>query len=117
MPRRGTGLIDGVRVRLGGNVEKRLAQVRQEMARLRAELRVLDEQVTYAREFADDADTRAVVSQTPLADRERGDAQDGLRRVRRQHDEAVARVAELVAEQDALLERLLPRTEAGRGDG
>jgi uncharacterized protein (DUF3084 family) len=108
---------DGVPVRLGGNVEKRLRQVREEMARLQAELRVVEEQVAYARELADDAETRAVVSQTPLADRERSDARDGLRRVRRQHEEAAARVAELLTEQDALLERLLPPTGAGRCDG
>jgi flagellar biosynthesis chaperone FliJ len=97
-------------VRLRGNVSKRLAEVRDEVQRHRETLRVLDEQVAYAQEVADEASTRAIVSSTPLADRERREAEDDLRRVRRQRDETAARIEALLAEQDALLERI---TEAG----
>lgn len=88
------------------NVEKRLADVRREIERLREGKRVLDEQVAYAEEVADDATTRAVVASTPLADRERREAAEDVRRVRRERDETADRLAALLAEQDDLLERL-----------
>jgi cell division septum initiation protein DivIVA len=94
-------------VRLSGNLEKRLAQVRDEIRHLRESLRVLDEQVSYQESVADDAETRAVVAQTPLADRERHEALRDLDRLRRQRREAADRIAELTAEQDDLLDRLL----------
>jgi uncharacterized protein Yka (UPF0111/DUF47 family) len=93
-------------MRLRGNVHKRLAEVRAEVQRLRELVRVLDEQVAHAEEVADEASTRAVVSSTPLADRERRSASDDLRRVRRERDERRERITELLAEQDRLLDRL-----------
>jgi cell division septum initiation protein DivIVA len=94
-------------VRLSGNLEKRLAQVRDEIRHLRESLRVLDEQVSYQESVADDAATRAVVAQTPLADRERHEALRDLDRLRRQRRETADRIAELTVEQDDLLDRLL----------
>jgi glutathione S-transferase len=93
-------------MRLRGNVQKRLADVRRDVARTRETLRILDEQVAYAEEVAGDATTRALVASTPLADRERSGAVEDLRRVRRERDETAGRLAELLAEQDALLDRL-----------
>lgn len=91
---------------LQGNVRKRLAEARDEVRRLRETLRVLDEQVSYQQGVADDVTTRATVAGTPLADRERRDAVEDLRRLRRQRDETATRIEELTAEQDALLDRL-----------
>ncbi len=93
-------------MRLRGNVQKRLRDVGDEVRRLREGARVLDEQVAYAEEVAEEASTRAVVASTPLADRERREALDDLRRVRRQRDELQQRIAGLLAEQDTLLDRL-----------
>lgn len=62
--------------------------------------------MAYTAEIADDASTRALVSATPLADRERRDAVDDTRRARAQRDGVAARIAELMAEQDRLLERM-----------
>lgn len=93
-------------MRVQGNVRKRLAEARDEVRRLRETLRVLDEQLAYQQGVADDATTRAMVAGTPLADRERRDAAEDLRRLRRHRDETVGRIAELTAEQDALLDRL-----------
>jgi cell division septum initiation protein DivIVA len=87
-------------------VQKRLTDVGEEVRRLREAVRVLDEQVAYAQEVADDAGTRAVVASTPLADRDRRQAEDDLRRVRRQRDDLAARITGLLAEQDTLLDRL-----------
>jgi cell division septum initiation protein DivIVA len=93
-------------MRLRGNVHKRLAEVREEVQRLRQVVAVLDEQVAHAEEVADEAATRALVSSTPLADREHRSASDDLRRVKRERDEQRARVAALLAESDALLDKL-----------
>lgn len=93
-------------MRLHSNVEKRLTEVRDEVRRLRETLRVLDEQLVYQQGVADDATTRATVAGTPLADRERREAVEDLRRLKRHRDESAARVDELMSEQDTLLERL-----------
>jgi len=97
-------------VRLHQNLQRRLTDVRAEITRQREALRILDEQIAYQADVAADAETRALVAGTPLADRERRAAADDLRRVQRQRDEVAARVAELVSEQDDLLERLLRRS-------
>ena len=95
------------------NLSKRLSDARDELVRARESLRILDEQVAYLQEVADDLETRALVSETPLADRDHREADQDLRRLRRHRDEVAATVAALVSEQDELLDRLL---EAGAGD-
>jgi len=97
-------------VRLHQNLQRRLTDVRAEITRQREALRILDEQIAYQADVAADAETRALVAGTPLADRERRTAADDLRRVQRQRDEVAARVSELLREQDDLLERLLRRS-------
>lgn len=78
-----------------------------EIAEARTALRILDEQMAFVAEVDEDAHIRALVSETPLADREAREARDDLERMRRSRDEAAARVEALRAEQDRLLERLL----------
>ena len=92
---------------LRGNLQKRLEDARAEIVRAREALRILDEQVAYQQGVADDAETAAVVAETPLAHRERREADGDLRRLRTQRDELRERIAALVAEQDELLDRLL----------
>ena len=87
-------------------LRKRLSDARDELVRARESLRILDEQVAYLQGLADDAETRALVAGTPLADREHREADQDLRRARRARDEVAAQVAALTAEQDDLLERL-----------
>jgi hypothetical protein len=70
-------------------------------------LRILEEQVVFQQDVSEEARIRALVSETPLADREAREAADDLRRLVRSRDDALARVAELRAEQDSLLERML----------
>ncbi len=89
-----------------GSLTKRLADVRDEIRRLRETLRILDEQQAYVAGLADEAAVRAVVSATPLADRERRRVEDDLRRIRREREETAARIAALTAEQDSLLDRM-----------
>jgi uncharacterized protein (DUF3084 family) len=95
---------------LRGNLQKRLEDARAEILRAREAVRILDEQVAYQQGVTDEAETAAVVSETPLAHRERREADGDLRRLRAQRDELRDRIAALVAEQDELLDRLL---EAG----
>ena len=68
---------------------------------------MLDEQVVYLREVADDAETRKLVAQTPLADREWRDAQTDLDRHATLLEETKHEVEELMLERDRLLDRLL----------
>lgn len=89
------------------NVNERLASLSAEIAEEQIHLRILDEQMTFQSEVADDARIRALVSETPLADRESHIASDDLRRLERSRDEARRRLADLRAEQDSLLERML----------
>ena len=70
-------------------------------------MRILEEQVVFQQDVSEEARIRALVSETPLADREAREAADDLRRLVRSRDDALARVAELRAEQDSLLERML----------
>jgi hypothetical protein len=70
-------------------------------------VRILEEQVVFQQDVSEEARIRALVSETPLADREAREAADDLRRLVRSRDDALARVAELRAEQDSLLERMI----------
>lgn len=70
-------------------------------------MRILEEQVVFQQDVSEEARIRALVSETPLADREAREAADDLRRLVRSRDDALARVAELRVEQDSLLERML----------
>jgi hypothetical protein len=78
---------------------------------------VLVEQVAYLDEVAADAETRKLVAQTPLADREWREARTDLDRHTALLDETRREAAELLAEQDRLLERLFELdTPLGRDD-
>lgn len=93
-------------VRRNPDVRKRLAELTGELARERDALRVIDEQRRYLAEVAEDAERRALVADTPLSDRERRVADSDHRRAHREWEETAARVRQLEAEQDHLLERL-----------
>ncbi|MGH2794806.1 MAG: hypothetical protein ACRDKG_10930 [Actinomycetota bacterium] len=89
------------------NVTERLAALSAEIAEEQIQLRILEDQLLFQSEVADDARIRALVSETPLADRESQIASDDLRRLERSRDEARRRLSDLRAEQDSLLERML----------
>ncbi len=88
-------------------VRERLATVHDRLRRARANLRVLEEQVAHLRQVADEAETRKVVAQTPLADREWREARTDLERHARLMQEARDEATELEHERDRLLDRLL----------
>lgn len=88
-------------------IQERLGRLQDRLRRLRAEERVLAEQVTYLHEVADDAETRKLVAQTPLADREWRAARQDVERHAELLDEARRQREELIAQRDELLDRLL----------
>jgi uncharacterized protein YbaP (TraB family) len=92
-------------------VEKRLSQSAERMKRLRAELEVVDEQLLFFSEAADEARLRALVSETPLADKEHREAQKHVEAMNRRRSEIVTSITELERSQNELLGRLVD--EAG----
>ena len=93
------------------NIGERLSALSGEIAEEQTQLRILEEQVTFQQEVSEEARIRALVSETPLADREAREAADDLRRLQRSRDDVLNRLAELRAEQDALLERMFAEVQ------
>ena len=91
-------------------VERKLTQVSARLREMRAELGILDEQLAVFAEAADDARLRALVSETPIADREHVEAQKHADALARHRAAVVASIAELERSQDELLERLVADT-------
>ncbi len=92
---------------LRDEVERRLLDVHARLVRARQELAVAEEQLDVFLETADEARIRALVSETPLADRDWQDAQRHAEVMIRSRDTASARVAELERAQDELLAKLV----------
>lgn len=76
---------------------------------LRAELAVIDEQRLQLVDEAEDLDTRALVSESPLARSEAREAGGHAAAINRARAHVVAEIARLEAKQDSLLDRLAPR--------
>jgi hypothetical protein len=93
-------------------VRERLVHLQDRLRRTRANLRVLEEQVAYLEQVADDAETRKLVAQTPLADREWREARTDHERHVRLRDEARRELDALAEERDRLLDRLLENEDA-----
>ncbi len=91
---------------LKSRVERRLAEVGSRLRSLRDELRVIDEQLAQLTDEADDHRLRAMVSETPLADREFRDAQRHADAMAKRRAEVVGSIAELEARQDELLDQM-----------
>lgn len=87
-------------------MRERLSRTQQQLKRVRANERVLAEQVDHLASVAGDAETRNLVAETPLADREWRQARTDLDRHTALLDEARREAADLLAEQDRLLDRL-----------
>jgi hypothetical protein len=88
-------------------VERRLAEVSDRLRALREELRIIDEQLIHLGDDADDARLRALVSETPLADRDHRDARRHADAMSGRRAEVVDAIATLEARSDELLDRLM----------
>jgi hypothetical protein len=87
-------------------VERRLREVSERLKQLRTELVLTDEQVSHFNDAADDARIRALVSETPLADREHHEAQRHADAYERHRSEVQTSIEQLERKQDELLDRL-----------
>jgi len=87
-------------------VERKLSEAGDRLRQLRTDLSVVDEQLAHFADAADDARLRAMVSETPMADREHRDAQKHADAMSRHRAELIAQITELQRAQDELLERL-----------
>ena len=89
------------------NIEKSLAEIGDRLNKAKNDLRIVEEQLLFQMDVMEVAKTRALVAETPLADREYRTARDDHDRLVRQRDEAQRDILELQREQDRLLDRML----------
>jgi len=87
-------------------IERRLRAVSEQLKSARDDLGVTEEQLYQLADEADDARLRALVSETPLAQKEHRKASRHADRLRRHRDRLQAKIVALDAEQDELLDRL-----------
>ena len=88
-------------------IEKSLTEVGERLCKARDDLRIIEEQLLYQIDVLEEAKTRMLVSETPLADREHRIARDDYDNLTRARARAEAAIAELQQEQDRLLDRML----------
>lgn len=84
-----------------------MAEIADRLTKARAELRIVEEQLLYQMDVLEEAKTRMLVSETPLADRAFRVARDDHENLQRQRGRAEAEVTDLQREQDRLLDRML----------
>ena len=88
-------------------LERKLSDVGGRLKSLRDELAVIDEQLAALADTADDQRLRALVSETPVADREFRDAQRHADAMARHRSDLIAQIGKLESTQDDLLDRLI----------
>ena len=86
-------------------IERRLRGIGRQLSALKTDLLVCEEQLLQVSDEADESRLRALVSETPIAEREYREANRHAERLRRHRDEIAERIARLEADQDALLDR------------
>ena len=91
-------------------LERRLSDLAERLKRTKAELAVIDEQLAFFAEAADEARLRALVSETPLAERENHEAQKHADAMARERAAILSSIAELERSQDELLDKLVAET-------
>ena len=88
-------------------IHKSLTEIGDRLARARDDLRIVEEQLLLQTDVLEEANTRMLVSETPLADREYRIARDDQQKLVAQRVRAESEIAELQREQDKLLDRML----------
>lgn len=96
-------------------IRSRLAQLADELERARQAEHVLADQVEHLTEVADDAETRKLTAETPLAERAWREARTDLDRHAGSLEDTRRLIADLRAEQDALLDQLVEQTARAGG--
>jgi hypothetical protein len=88
-------------------IQKSLNELGDRLARARDELRIVDEQLVFQKDVVEEAKTRMLVSETPLADRVYREARDDQRKLEFQQEKAQKEIESLRREQDRLLDQML----------
>jgi hypothetical protein len=88
-------------------IERRLSDVAARLRSRRDELGVIDQQLAHLDDTADEARVKALVSEAPLDDRERKEAERHAEAMRRHRQDVVNDLASLERQQDELLDRML----------
>ena len=88
-------------------VEKQLSASAERLRRLRNELAVIDEQLASLDDVADESRLRALMSETPLADREHTEARRHAEAMASQRAHVIETIGKLERSQNELLDRLL----------
>jgi chromosome segregation ATPase len=91
-------------------VERRLTDVTNRLRKAREELSVVEEQRAALAEAADDMRIRAVVAETPLAEKDFREAQRHVDAMDHSRNELAKYIGDLQRSQDELLNRLVPDT-------
>ena len=89
-------------------VERRLNEVTQRLRKARDELAIADEQRAALAETADDLRIRALVAETPGAEKEYREAQRHVDAMDKSRIELAKHIEDLQRSQDELLNRLVP---------
>lgn len=91
-------------------VERKLRKVSEQLRSVRDDLRVTEEHLAQLSDEEEDARIRALVSETPVAEKEHRKASRHADRLRKSREKGLAKLAELEREQDDLLDRLTAST-------
>lgn len=87
-------------------LERRLSKVASRLRALRAELSLIDEQLTHLGDDAEEQEIRALVSETPAASFDARDARRHVDAMSKHRAHVLEEIHELEQRQDELLDRM-----------
>jgi len=88
------------------SIEKKLIALSSEIASLQADLRVVQDQLVHFEDEAEDARLRALVAETPQADKVHRDISATASAFRRDRDHKLGKIKKLERRQDELLDQI-----------
>ncbi|HYI45925.1 MAG TPA: hypothetical protein VE174_10765 [Actinomycetota bacterium] len=88
------------------NVQKAFAQIEDRLRKAREELAIIEEQIFFQMDVVEEANTRMVVAETPLAEREYRLAKEDHARLEQERTRILSTIEELKRDQDKLLDHL-----------
>jgi hypothetical protein len=89
------------------DIRKSLSDLGDRLNRAKEDLRIVEEQLLFQMDVLEEAKTRMLVAETPLADREYRVAREDHDRLVQERERVSGEIAELQLEQDRLLDRML----------
>ena len=89
------------------HIHRSLSSLGDELDRARQELGIVEEQILFQMDVAEEERTRMLVAETPLAERNYRIARDDLERMQKERRRISADIDRLRVEQDRLLDRML----------